>query len=100
MDITSLLISLVSGAVGGNGAAKVLKNFDMGTLWNSVAGIVGGGLGGQIMAQLGIDPASATAAASGSGDLGSIVSQIGGGGIGGAVLLVIAGYLKRMMSKA
>ena len=100
MDMTSLLISLVSGAVGGNGAAKVLKNFDMGTLWNSVAGIVGGGLGGQLMTQLGIDPAAATAAASGSGDLASIVSQIAGGGIGGAVLLVVAGYIKRMMSKA
>jgi uncharacterized membrane protein YeaQ/YmgE (transglycosylase-associated protein family) len=99
MDMTSLLISLVSGAVGGNAAGKVLKNFDMGTLWNSVAGIVGGGLGGQIMAQLGIDPAAATAAASASGDLGSIVSQIGGGGIGGAVLLVVAGYLKKMMAK-
>ncbi len=96
MDMTSLLISLVSGAVGGNAAGKVLKNFDMGTLWNSVAGIVGGGLGGQIMGQLGIDPGSAT----GGGDLASIVSQIAGGGAGGAVLLVVAGYLKRMMSKA
>ncbi len=96
MDMTSLIISLVSGAVGGNAAGKVLKNFDMGTLWNSVAGIVGGGLGGQIMTQLGIDPGAAT----GGGDLGSIVSQIGGGGVGGAVLLVVAGYVKRMMSKA
>ncbi len=96
MDMTSLLISLVSGAVGGNAAGKVLKNFDMGTLWNSVAGIVGGGLGGQIMGQLGIDPG----AAAGGGDLASIVSQIAGGGVGGAILLVVAGYLKRMMSKA
>jgi len=96
MDWTSLIISLVSGAVGGNAAGKVLKNFDMGTLWNSVAGIVGGGIGGQIMAQLGIDPGSAT----GGADLGSIVSQIAGGGIGGAILLVVAGYVKRMMSKA
>ena len=96
MDMTSLIISLVSGAVGGNAAGKVLKNFDMGTLWNSVAGIVGGGLGGQIMTQLGIDPGAAT----GGGDLGSIVSQMGGGGVGGAVLLVVAGYVKRMMSKA
>ncbi len=95
MDWTSLIISLVSGAVGGNAAGKVLKNFDMGTLWNSVAGIVGGGLGGQLMAQLGLDPG-----ATGGGDLTSIVSQIAGGGIGGAVLLVIAGYLKKMMSKA
>lgn len=99
MDMTSLIISLVSGAVGGNAAAKVLKDFDMGTLWNSVAGIVGGGLGGQIMGQLGIDPGAATAAASGSVDMGSIASQIGGGGIGGAVLLVVASYVKKMIAK-
>jgi uncharacterized membrane protein YeaQ/YmgE (transglycosylase-associated protein family) len=100
MDWMSLIISLVSGAVGGNAAGKVMKNFDMGTLWNSVAGIVGGGLGGQIMGQLGIDPAAATAAVSGSGDLGSIASQIGGGGVGGAVALVAASYIKKMMGKA
>jgi hypothetical protein len=99
MDLVSLLISLVSGAVGGNAAAKVLKGFDMGTLWNSVAGIVGGGLGGQILGQLGLDPGAAAAAAGGGGDLTAIVSQIGGGGVGGAVLLVIAGYVKKMMAK-
>lgn len=98
MDWTSLIISLISGAVGGNAAGKVLKNFDMGTLWNSVAGIVGGGVGGQIIGMLGIDPGAAAAAASGSGDLGSIISQVGGGGVGGAVLLVVAGYLKKMMA--
>lgn len=100
MDWTSLIISLISGAAGGNAAGKVLKNFDMGTLWNSVAGIVGGGVGGQLMTALGIDPGAATAAASGSGMLGSIVSQIGGGGVGGALLLIVAGYVKRMMAKA
>ena len=51
------------------------------------------------MGQLGIDPGAATAAASGSGDLASIVSQIGGGGIGGAVLLVIAGFVKKMLAR-
>jgi uncharacterized membrane protein YeaQ/YmgE (transglycosylase-associated protein family) len=100
MDWMSLIISLVSGAVGGNAAGKVLKNFDMGTLWNSVAGIVGGGLGGQIMGQLGIDPGAGAAAASGSGDMGSIVSQIGGGGVGGALLLVVASYVKKMLAKS
>jgi uncharacterized membrane protein YeaQ/YmgE (transglycosylase-associated protein family) len=95
MDMTGLLISLVSGAVGGNAAGKVLKGFDMGTLWNSVAGIVGGGLGGQILGQLGLDPGGAA----GGGDLGSIVSQIGGGGVGGAVLLVVASYIQKMMAK-
>ena len=100
MDWMSLIISLVSGAVGGNAAGKVLKNFDMGTLWNSVAGIVGGGLGGQIMGQLGIDPGAAAAAVSNSGDMGSIVSQIGGGGVGGAILLVVASYGKKMLAKS
>lgn len=99
MDMTSLLISLVSGAIGGNAAGKVLKGFDMGTLWNSVAGIVGGGLGGQILGRLGIDPGAATAAVGGGGDLSSIVSQIGGGGVGGAVLLVVLSMVRKMMAK-
>lgn len=100
MDITSLIISLISGAVGGNAAGKVLKNFDMGTLWNSVAGIVGGGVGGQIITALGIDPGAAAAAVSGSADMGSIVSQIGGGGVGGALMLIAASIIKKMMAKA
>ena len=100
MDWTSLIISLASGALGGNGAAKVLKNYDMGTLWNSVAGIVGGGLGGQIIGALGIDPGAAVAAASDSGTMGSIASQIGGGGAGGAVVLVVASMLKKMLAKS
>jgi uncharacterized membrane protein YeaQ/YmgE (transglycosylase-associated protein family) len=100
MDWMSIIISLVSGAVGGNAAGKLLKNFDMGTLWNSVAGIVGGGIGGQIVSALGLDPGTATAAASGSGMIGSIVSQVAGGGVGGAVLLVVAGYLKKMFASA
>jgi uncharacterized membrane protein YeaQ/YmgE (transglycosylase-associated protein family) len=99
VDWTSLIISLISGAVGGNAAGKVLKNFDMGTLWNSVAGIVGGGIGGQLMTALGIDPGAAAGAAAGSMDIGSIVSQVAGGGVGGAVLLVVAGYLKKMMAR-
>lgn len=99
MDWTSLIISLISGAAGGNAAGKVLKNFDMGTLWNSVAGIVGGGIGGQLMTALGIDPGAAAGAAAGGVDIGSIVSQVAGGGVGGAVLLVVAGYLKKMMAR-
>ena len=44
-----LIIQLVSGAVGGNLAGKLMKNFSLGTLWNSIAGILGGGLGGQAL---------------------------------------------------
>ena len=49
MDIITLLIQLVSGALGGNIAGSMLKNMSLGTLGNTIAGIVGGGLGGQIL---------------------------------------------------
>ena len=94
MDIVSLIIQLICGAVGGNVAGAALKDYNLGTLWNSVAGIVGGGIGGQILgAVLG------TAAGGGGLDIGSIISNVAGGGIGGAILLVIVGIIKKMMAK-
>ena len=47
MDIVTLLVQLISGALGGNVAGSLLKNLSLGTVGNSLAGIVGGGLGGQ-----------------------------------------------------
>ncbi len=81
-----LIISLLTGALGGNLAGALLKKFSMGTLWNSVVGILGGGLGGQLLGMLGID-------------LGGIVGSIAGGGVGGGVLMVIIGLIKNAMSK-
>jgi len=42
MDIVVLIIQLLSGAVGGNIAGSLLKNYSLGTMWNSVVGILGG----------------------------------------------------------
>jgi uncharacterized membrane protein YeaQ/YmgE (transglycosylase-associated protein family) len=94
MDIVSLLIQLVSGAVGGNLAGSLMKKLSLGTLWNSVVGILGGGLGGLLLGQLGIaaDP-------SGSLDIGSIIGSIAGGGVGGGVLMAIVGAIKNAMAK-
>jgi uncharacterized membrane protein YeaQ/YmgE (transglycosylase-associated protein family) len=91
----NLIIQLISGAVGGNVAGAAMKDNSLGTLGNSIAGIVGGGIGGQILAAL----VPALASQAGSMDIGSIVSQIAGGGIGGAVLMAIVGILKNMMAK-
>lgn len=88
MDVTSLLIQLVSGAVGGNAAGAALKKLSLGTVGNSIVGILGGGLGGQILAALG----------AGGADAGSIVSSVAGGGVGGAVLLAIIGAVKSAMA--
>lgn len=44
-----LIIQLLLGAVGGNIGGALFKNLSVGTLGNSIADIVGGGLGGQIL---------------------------------------------------
>jgi uncharacterized membrane protein YeaQ/YmgE (transglycosylase-associated protein family) len=94
MELGPLLIQLISGAVGGNIAASLMKKFNLGTLWNSVAGIVGGGLGGQILGLLGV-----VTSGTGSLDLGSIIADIAGGGVGGGILLAIVGAIKKAMAK-
>jgi len=99
MDITGLIIQLVSGAAGGNVAGAVLKKYSLGTAGNSIVGILGGGLGGQLLGMLGAGGAGAAAAAGGL-DIGSIVSSVAGGGIGGAVLMVIIGLIRQMMGKS
>jgi uncharacterized membrane protein YeaQ/YmgE (transglycosylase-associated protein family) len=95
MDIVSLLISLVSGAVGGNLAGAAMQDKSQGAVGNSIAGIVGGGLGGFILKAIGI-----YAQSGGSLDPGAIIGNIAGGGIGGAVLLVIVSLIKSAMARA
>jgi hypothetical protein len=93
-----LIIQLISGAAGGNIAGSLLKQFDLGAVGNSIAGIVGGGLGAQaIGALLGVGAAANTAASSGL-DIGSIIEQIIAGGAGGGILMVIVGLVKQATS--
>ena len=75
-----------------------MKNLSLGTLWNSISGILGGGLGGFILGKLGLDGVAA-AEASSSMDLGSILGSVAGGGVGGGVVMAIIGALKKMMNK-
>lgn len=98
MDLVPLLVQLASGAVGGNVAGAALKQFSLGTLGNSLVGILGGGIGGQLLTMLGVGGA---AAASGSAmDMGAILTSIAGGGAGGGVLMAIIGMVRQQMAKA
>jgi uncharacterized membrane protein YeaQ/YmgE (transglycosylase-associated protein family) len=97
MDIASLIVSLVSGAVGGNIAGALMKDKNLGVLWNSVSGIVGGGVGGVILQAL--VPALSTLASGGTLDIGSIVGQIAGGGVGGAIVMIIVALVKGALAK-
>jgi uncharacterized membrane protein YeaQ/YmgE (transglycosylase-associated protein family) len=95
MNIIALIIQLICGALGGNITGKLVKNIDLGTLGNSIAGIVGGGLGGQILNALGMF----RGAQDGSLDLASIIGNIASGGVGGGVLMAIIGLIKSLMAK-
>ena len=48
MDLTSLIIQVISGAIGGNAAGTAAKDMSLGPLGNTIAGALGGGVGGQI----------------------------------------------------
>lgn len=92
-NLLPLIISLVSGAVGGNVAGGLMKNFSLGTLGNSLAGVVGGGLGGQLLNMMNIGTGS------GGMDIGSIIGTVASGGVGGGVLMVIIGLIKKVLGK-
>jgi uncharacterized membrane protein YeaQ/YmgE (transglycosylase-associated protein family) len=89
-----LIISLISGAIGGNIAGAVLKKFSLGTLLNAVVGIIGGGLGSQLLGLGG----SMTGAEGAGLDVGALIGNMAGSGVGGAVLMVIVGVIRNMIS--
>lgn len=103
-SLIPLVIQLVSGAVGGNVAGAAMKNFSLGTVGNSIVGILGGGIGGQILGMLGVatgaggvDMGSAGDMNLGGMDLSSVLGSVAGGGVGGGVLLAVVGAAKKML---
>jgi uncharacterized membrane protein YeaQ/YmgE (transglycosylase-associated protein family) len=95
MNIISLIIEVISGAVGGNVAGAAMKENSLGTVGNSIAGIVGGGLGGTLLQMV----MGSAATGGGSLDMTTILSNIAGGGVGGAILMAVVGIIKNKMAK-
>jgi uncharacterized membrane protein YeaQ/YmgE (transglycosylase-associated protein family) len=94
VDWATLVIQLLSGAVGGNLAGMALKNLSLGTVGNSVAGIVGGGLGGYLLQLLGVG------ADGGAFDIANLLTSVLGGGVGGGIVMAVVGYLRGMMGSS
>lgn len=89
-----IIIQLVAGALGGNWAGSAMKNRSLGTTGNSIVGIIGGIIVGQLLPALGL-------ASGGSNlDIGSILTSVIGGGAGGGILLAIIGLLRGGSAKA
>lgn len=86
-----LIINLVSGAVGGNVAGGILKKSSLGTLGNSIAGILGGGAASQLLPEL--------LGMAGTMDLQGILTQVASGGVGGGAAMIILGLVKNLISR-
>ena len=100
MDITSLIIQLIIGAVGGNAAGKAMPDKSLGTAGNTIAGAIGGLGGGQILDILLGGGAMAPDVAASGLDIGAIIQDVAGGGIGGAVLTIVVALIKGAMNKS
>ena len=92
-SLVPLIIQFISGPVGGNVAGSLMKNLSLGTLGNSVASILGGGLGGQLLGMLGV------AASPEAGlDFASILGSVASGGVGGGAVMAIIGVIKGLFA--
>jgi len=100
VDITKLIIQLISGAVGGNVAGAALKKFSLGPVGNSIVGILGGGIGGQLLAWFGMGGAWTPVSSADGFNFGEILASVAGGGVGGAVLLAAVGAIRKQMGQS
>ena len=93
-NIINIIIQLISGGVGGFGAGKAAPKISLGKVGDIIAGLVGGGLGAQLLGLLGLG-----GGAGGAVDIGSILTSILGGGVGGGALLAIVSAVKNALGK-
>ncbi len=84
MQIESLLILLLIGAVAGYLAGLIVKGYGFGLVGNIVVGIVGALVAGWLLPRLGLF--------TGSGVLGDIISAT----IGAVVLLILIGFVRKV----
>lgn len=105
MDALTTIISLISGAVGGNIAGAAMPEKNLGGIGNTIAGLIGGGVGQFLLKALGVlaavnaPGATETAAQAHGLDWAAILSSIGAGGVSGGVLTAIVALIKDAMQK-
>ncbi len=87
-----IIVQIVAGVIGGQAVGAALKQAAMSQLPKLISGAVGGVAGGQILAALLGDPATA-------GALGGLAGDALGGVGGGAILTGIVGMVMKSMNK-
>jgi hypothetical protein len=95
MNIPCLILQIVSGIAAGHLLAGGLKSLNLGLLGNSLAGALGGGIGGQIFLRVtGIESDFH------STDAQIFLTSVFGAASGGVVLTFVAGMIKRMLRRS
>ena len=95
MNIPCLILQLVSGIAASNLVAGAIRNCGLGIFGNSLAGVLGGGLGGQIFLRL-----TGVESDFHSSDAQIFLASVFGGASGGAFVTAIAGMVKRMLNRS
>jgi len=94
MNISCLILQIVSGIAAGNLLAGGLKNLHLGLLGNSLTGALGGGIGGQIFLRVtGIESDFH------SSDAQIFLTSVFGAASGGVILTFVVGMIRRLLSR-
>ena len=105
MDIINIIITIISGVIGGNVAGAAMPDKSLGAIGNSVTGLLGGGLGNILLQALGVLAMTGTATATGTApestafDISTILANIATSGVGGAALTAIVAFIKDAIEK-
>jgi hypothetical protein len=87
MNLTALVLQLVSGALAGYATGYFSKIADLGPVGNATVGALGGGIGGQLLfAMLGL------------GGTVQVITALLTGAIGGGLVTLLIGLLKSKVS--
>jgi hypothetical protein len=94
MNISCLILQLVSGVAGGNLLAGGLRSFHLGFLGNSLAGALGGAIGGQLFLRV-----TGVESDFHSSDAQIFLTSVFGAASGGVILTFVVGMIKRLLGR-
>ena len=87
--MTSFLLSLISGAIGGNVAAGLMRRLNLGLRWNVLVGLLGGLVTGLVSAQLvTLDRSMA-----------SLLYTVSSSALGGGALVILAALIRNAIGR-
>ncbi len=88
--LVNLIIQVIAGAFGGIVAGAVMKDYSLGTMGNTLAGAVGGGVGGFILLRLLPSLQNAASAL----DWGAFLGLVAGSTLAGAILTLVSAMVR------